>query len=306
MTWAGAPNPYLPGNPSTVYYYTANTTTKDDVLIDVEDASSRTERSIIEKETTAPGLASGGGGGGGDGAVPVYRLDRLTTKASQPDGPTEDGCSSRYLYANLYGTAAEGFLKVCTRRDILYQYAILKVVVPYGFDVFDAAGAATFGEYDARYFSVSSHICNETSELPFWTVNHRLMARLLGTDAAGAAGQAFYLFFAPAEYVRDLAAAQFGPSMAPTPPVYEWGGFRGYLLGIPDFAFVFRYREPGATWGGNPARSPCYATPLENQPVQGLGDFTPEIYGANFATFGDFEAAAAIGAVQANQPWPSS
>ena len=43
--------------------------------------------------------------------------------------------------------------------------------------------------------------------------------------------------------------------------------------------------------------SPCYANPVENRPLEadGLGEYTPEIYGCNFDSLDDFLAAPSCG-----------
>jgi len=75
------------------------------------------------------------------------------------------------------------------------------------------------------------------------------------------------------------------------------------MLAAPDFAFIFRYRVPNLSWGGNPAYSPCYQWPFENQPIQNLTT-RPEIFGANFESLDDFMNAYNIGDVSRDN-WPS-
>lgn len=302
MIWEGGQNPYIPGNPSTIQYYlqenvenpssSSNNSTTDTRFspkyVDEPSNSNRTSVSSVSSY---------------DGFVPVYRLDKATTKISQPDGHSESGCSASYLFAPLFsGIPFELGFNGC--RETLFQYGLMKVLIPYAFDVFDTADV-TFQSYDARYFSVGAHQCNATRMMPFWTVNTRLMAALLQESAAGAAGRAAYIFFAPPEDVREAAIAQFGV-VGPTPPTHSWGGFTGHLLATPDYAFIFRYRAPAPGWAGNPELAPCYATPIENQAVTGLGDWAPSIYGDNFASFADFSTAPSIGSVIAGSSWPAS
>ena len=131
------------------------------------------------------------------------------------------------------------------------------------------------------------------------------MASFLNMTAHQATGQPFYVFFAPLEDVRSLAQEQDSQDV---PPTLEWGGYKGYVLGMPDYSFIFRFREPSSEWEGSPANAPCFDSPLVNEAIKGgvLGEWLPEIYADDFDSFDDFVAADHISAVTANQDWPSS
>ena len=296
-----SPNPYLEGNPSSVFYYAvppaAAAAVPSAAKVAAKSSSSVARRAGAEEVSTTAVSA------GLKGSVPVYRLDKTMTKISQPDGHSDSGCSSAYLFANLYLTPYEGLLKACERRDVKYTHGIVKVQIPKTFDVFDDDNVL-FEDYDTRYFSVGAHLCDKAGVLPFWTVNTRLMAKYLNLSVADAAGKSFYIFFAPSETVRSVALSQFGPSLSSVPPTFSWGGFSGYLLAAPDFAFIFRYRSPSASFGGNPENSPCFDDPFKNEPVSGLGEWAPQIFGDNFRTLEEFQNAEEIGAVKANEAWP--
>lgn len=121
--------------------------------------------------------------------------------------PRPPCCSSSYLVANLGDEATPPAAAPCDYA-LRYSHAVMRVRVPYTFDVSadasaDGGDGATFDAYDTRYFSVGTHACRNASSapLPFWTVNARMMATFLGKSARDAAGDDFFIFFAPQEQV---------------------------------------------------------------------------------------------------------
>jgi len=109
-----------------------------------------------------------------------------------------------------------------------------------------------------------------------------------------------YVFFMPTEDVEDLVDLQKPPNK--TPPIVEWGGFKGYVLGPPKFSVILRYRDPNPDWIGSPGKANCFIDDAQNQPIeQGeLGEYTPEIYGDSLANFEKGK----IGPVDNDKPWP--
>mmetsp|Transcript_47434 Transcript_47434/g.60917 ORF Transcript_47434/g.60917 Transcript_47434/m.60917 type:complete len:131 (-) Transcript_47434:61-453(-) len=130
------------------------------------------------------------------------------------------------------------------------------------------------------------------------------MSEFLNDTCKNIANSYFYIFFAPPDEVREYAESTQPGGLQSTPPKYEWGGYKGYLLGLPDFAFIFRYRVNNPNWPGNPENAPCYPIALLNQPITNIGDgWLPEIYGDNFDSFAAFENASSIGPIVPGGDW---
>lgn len=287
MTWTDAPNPYVVGDLSTVSYYTVNESNKGHIQLKEEEE---------ERKQHVPFII-----GDNSSSLPlsVYRLDAALSKLVQPDGHSDTKCSGSYLFSSLYNNPQ---IASCEKTDLkpLYNYAIMKVTIPYTFNVFDD-NEQTFNDYDARYFSVSSHLCSSdlNNTLPFWSVNTRMMSDFLNKTSLESANEPFYLFFAPIDDVRNYASESSNQGeLTSTPPVFEWGIYQGFLLAIPDFNFIFRYRVPNSNWLGNPDRSPCYKAPQVNQPVSNIStEWVPEIFGDNFDSFEQFVNSNTIGPI---------
>jgi hypothetical protein len=287
--WDGGSNPYIVGDTSTVGYYTS----QDEEAKDPSHQISSDKKTMHTEEK----------GDAGESPLNVYRLDVALSKLVQPDGHSDTKCSASYLFANLYNNPE---IASCEKPDFapMYNYAVMKVTIPYAFNVYDD-NEITFNDYDVRYFSVSSHLCNKelNNSLPFWTVNTRMMANFLNATALEAANEPFYLFFAPIEDVQQYVLDNDPDGLLDksTPPPYEWGIYKGFLLAIPDFSFIFRYRISNANWAGNPNRSPCYDSPRANQPVSNIdAEWIPEIFGDNFDSFDEFENADMIGPIKSS------
>lgn len=234
------------------------------------------------------------------GEVYVYRVDKLNSETRFAGEEPNKGCLTTYLFSTFLttladcGTIDEGFL----------QYGVMRIKVPNTYDSTMPCG--DMGSYDALYYSVSSHQCKGTSSdglLPFWTVNARMMKNTPSDDGY------VYVFWAPVADAREIKRQQ---STNPgdnywEPPIIEWGGRRGYLLGLPTLAFFFRYKAPDTSWEGWPGNAPCYDTPDQNQPITDqLGDWCPELYGQTFASYDAFINAPSIGVVPRDGPWPAS
>lgn len=213
----------------------------------------------------------------------VYRLDKLTSKYAIADDVAADGCSQSYLFAAPNSSKQDVFM--------------LRVKLPNTF-IDSNNPDKIFGNYQVRYFSISSNIFSfngQVNPLDFWTANSRLMKRYV--DKHGYA----YVFFAPDEYVHQVAQQQ-GLESSTQAPVVKWGNYAGLLLGKPDI-IIMRYKVPSSLWQGSPINAKCYDSPSQLKPVtkEELGEYTPEIYADSFSNF----LTGKIGQVYNNLDWPN-
>ena len=176
-------------------------------------------------------------------------------------------------------------------KYLVMRVKLMSVVVPSDTTPPDA----TFGAYDARYFSVGAHVCTAHSQgdalLPWWTVNARMLEASADSDGFA------HVFFLPPDDARALQAAQARDTW--DAPALAWGERAGRVLGVPDFGVLLRYRVPSPGWEGSPANAPCFATPEMNQPLAegALGDFTPELFGCDYGSLDEFLNASSCGAL---------
>ena len=277
-----APNPYVAGN-ETVFAQFSRASGAG-----VGSGAGRAARATAARATAA---ASGG-------TLALYRPDKQTSSGLGFDGATLDDCADTYISTMQSYDASKD---ACEPHGVSppvgnFSFLVLRAKLPRVLVASDAAPPdATFGEYDARYFSVGSHICgayeqDDDAELAWWTVNARMLAASADGDGVGT------VFFVPRDDARALQAAQGRDAW--DAPELSWGdALAGRVLGTPDLAVILRYRVPSAAWEGSPANAPCYANPVENRPLEadGLGEYTPEIYGCNFDSLDDFLAAPSCG-----------
>jgi len=270
----GLSNPYITGNPS-VFAYEPSPPPKAGIACKISSSQNSSRLPLpphIQQTYSAP-----------VGAVPVYRLDRFTSQVILADDIAEDGCTRAYLFAEPNTTELQVFM--------------LRVKLPSTF-IDDDTPDISFGDYQARYFSVSSHRTDFTVDkntISYWGVNARMMKPL--TDADGYA----YVFFTPDSFSQDLARKQgCNPGV---PPIISWGRYSGYVLGSPSYSIIIRYRAPQKTWVGSPENAVCYLSPKSLMPLHPgeLADFTPEIYGGMLDAFSE---KGQIGPINNKEPWP--
>lgn len=216
------------------------------------------------------------------GKIGLYRPDRITSQRVFADEVAADGCSMAYLFG---------------QKESNQEIAILRIKVPTTF--IDSNNPDTiFGNYQARYFSVSANrkYAESSLYLDYWSVNARMLKKYADSESYA------YVFFAPNEFTHALALKQHTPKTQP--PVMTWGKYTGYILGEPDFAIILRYRVPNPKWQGSPENAICYATSQDLAPVSKseLGDYTPEIYGDTLKHFRQGN----LGIVNNKSSWPVS
>ena len=276
----GEPNPYVKGN-ETVFAQFANAT-----------AARAAAAPAAGRAAPASKAAAGGG------TVALYRPDKQTSSGLGFDGAVLDDCADTYVSTMQSYDSSKA---ACEPHGVSppvgnYSFLVLRAKLPRVLVAFDTASPdAIFGEYDARYFSVGSHVCgaygaDDDAELAWWTVNARMLAASVDGDGVGT------VFFVPRDDARALQVAQGRDAW--DAPELSWGdALAGRVLGTPDLAVILRYRVPSAAWEGSPANAPCFANPLENQPLEAdaLGEYTPEIYGCNFDSLDEFLAAPSCG-----------
>ena len=213
------------------------------------------------------------------GEINLYRVDRETSMSVVADELSFDGCSKGYLYA----TKSEN-----------QNFCILRIKLGSTF-ISSETPDVIFGDYDCREITVSSHVLDEESAvLDFWSISSLMLNDYVDNEGYS------YVFFAPASYVMEQVTLQNTPSTQP--PVIEWGKYKGYLLGSPEYAMIIRYRMPNKLWIGSPENAVCYLTPEDNQPVtiDELGDFCPQMFGGSYQDFLE----GTIGSVRHDENWP--
>lgn len=304
-------NPYTEGNPSVFAYNASNLQTSNDNIVNPASnmltisTKSSVKTSLINRQFNLPhpnNTIDNTNKINVDGKIAMYRLDKLSSTEVTADDIAPDGCSRAYLYGNK----AES-----------QQVEVIRIKVPTTFIESDTPDTI-FGNYQASYFSISSHKIQDTPPPPpqtshnvsnanneesqpqpqllsYWSVNSRMLSKYADKDGYA------YVFFAPDDYVNNLAIEQNTP--ATQPPVLTWGNYTGYVLGDPSYSIILRYRDPSSTWQGSPENAICYATPEQLKPVtmKELGEYTPEVFGGTMDEF----LQGNIGIINKNAVWPS-
>ena len=277
------PNPYVYGNPTVMSYYQLPSNNISSV------GFSEGFLLLQNHETVVRPQAPVGQGDFLPGQIPLYRLDKVSSRRDLADDVAEDGCSKAYLFGYRSCDAQEMF--------------IVRVKVPFTFlrDM-DTSPDMVFDSYQTRYFSISANQVipeydtydNYTAPL-YWSVNARMLLQYMDSDGYAV------VFLSPNNFTQSLAAQQKLDETEP--PVMTWGRYTGYVLGDPSYAIILRYRAPLKSWQGSPENAQCYATPMLAQPlsVGELGDYTPEIFAGSLA---DFQSGS-IGVVEKDAAWPS-
>ena len=272
-----APNPYVAGN--------------ETVFAQFPRASGASVGGAAGRAARRPRL---GDRGGQRRHLALYRPDKQTSSGLGFDGATLDDCADTYISTmQSYDASKDACEPHGVPPPVGNFSLVLRAKLPRVLVASDAAPPdATFGEYDARYFSVGSHICgayeqDDDAELAWWTVNARMLAASADGDGVGT------VFFVPRDDARALQAAQGRDAW--DAPELAWGdALAGRVLGTPrprrHAVSEVSARAPTQTAArcrrrarreGSPSNAPCYANPVENRPLEadGLGEYTPEIYG---------------------------
>ncbi len=261
-------NPYIKGNPSVFSY--ENTVSKYIRNHEKSKLAAYPQRECIldvplrsEPDT---------------GEIYFYRLDHGTSEAWMADEINSDGCSEGYLCA----------------QNNAYEIMIMRYKLPDTFMHNDTPDLV-FGDYQCREFSACSQI--STNDMPvfdFWCVNSRMLNEMKDDDGY------VYVFYAANEFVQSLMSDM--PADSTTPPILQWGNYKGYVLGDPTYCILLRYRVPNPDWIGNPASSTCYDTMSSSLPLEKgeLGVYTPEMYGDTLENYNKGH----IGLVYSNLNWP--
>lgn len=297
-------NPYMDGNPS-VFAYTVSSLKNNNIIIDAVNhwatsINTSSKLNLLNRQFKLPQSNNSRVNTeqtNVDGKIAMYRVDKLSSTEVTADDIAPDGCSRAYLY----GYKAES-----------QQVEIIRIKVPTTF-IEDDTPDSIFGNYQASYFSISSHKTIDTPTpippvsrtkdeesqprlLSYWSVNSRMLNKYVDKDGYA------YVFFVPDEYVNNLAIEQHTP--VTQPPILTWGMYNGYVLGEPNYAIILRYRNPNSTWQGSPENAKCYATPEQLKPVtkQELGEYTPEVFGGTMNEFLN----GSIGIVNKYSGWPAS
>jgi hypothetical protein len=257
--------PFIPGNPS-VFSYLKHTHKETGNFGNVNKLFNFKKEglNIVER----------------DGENLFYRLGVSESQTRYTEGNSLDRGCSGYLYSDMQNG-----------QEIL----IMRIKVPTTF-VSSSSLDDVFGKYQCRELTVSSNIpSSKTPVLNFWTVSSLMLNSFKDPDGYA------YIFFAPDDFVKNLATEQGTPDFIP--PTLIWGEYTGYVLGQPLKDLIIRYREASNDWTGNPEN----VTPVEKStPTQAtsamLGEYLPEVFGDTLEHFN----AGYIGAVYNNQSWPSN
>ena len=287
----GIPNPYEYGNPTVMSYYQLPTTasTAQSVINTSRKEFSRRFPIIPTRKPVLP-LVPLNHDDFLPGQIPLYRLDKVSSRLDLADDVAEDGCSRAYLFGS----------RSCDEQEMF----IVRVKVPFTFlRDFDTSPDMVFDSYQTRYFSISANqlipeydtFDNYTAPL-YWSVNARMLRKHMDSDGYAV------VFLSPNNFTQALAAAQKLDETEP--PVMTWGRYTGYVLGDPSYAIILRYRAPLKSWEGSPENARCYTSPSQVQPLSAgeLGEYTPEIFAGSLADF----LSGSIGAVKKQDAWPSS
>jgi len=278
---ASAPNPFIKGHPTAVAYASQArciaASAGGETRLDSPDTSQEFGVRTAALPSPSPASASCM-----DGNTFLYRMSQDFTLLSRADAPTGE-CSAGYLFAPAEGvTSYYSSLGLQNYVNVYnFSWGIIRMKVPV---VFNSAADETYrgswsdanpGGYEVNYLSVSSNVAAGVPDpnLPF-TVN-ALMLRAGGMMTPEGLS---YVLFAPAEVVRSVAVSN---STAPPKISLPRLGIMAYVLAAPSYAFMFRYKEPSASWSGSPGNVPCMAQFTEmNASIANcttLGQWAPQI-----------------------------
>lgn len=222
-------------------------------------------------------------------AIPVYRLSKYTTDTEfvveQKDVNT---CSNTYLFCRPISPEK-------SRQFDLKFYGILRIKVPNVYS--PLMGCQTMQDYDALYFSISAMQEKQRPNITsFWTVNSPMIEKTKDED-----GFAYVFWMPEVEFIGKFKLN------STTPPIIQWGDYKGYVLPAPTFAFYIRYKSPNPNWKGSPVNAKCHLNEKTNKPVTSdqLGDWLPSAYGENFKNFDAFINSKSIGIIENSKgkPW---
>jgi hypothetical protein len=220
----------------------------------------------------------------------------------------------------LGGEVGVAFFLVCPGinaeiKQQLLTCGILRIKVPYTYSPRLEPKVTTQQNYNVQYFSAGFHVSYNpfplVSSLPgFWTVNGTMLQQLQDEDGYA------YLFYIRTDLWPSYIAANPGFDFKlKTPPIIQWGKYKGYLCGQPTYVLILRYKEANPEWIENPVHACCYASPASNKPIAAtqLGGFVPEVYNvtpqqdADIGTdYQNFIQLPDIGVVPQNEEWPVS
>ena len=292
----GVPNPFVPGNAATNSYGNSNSLKSH--------SPEPVEQTIVDPVVPLLPFQYQNSMTGQQG---VFRLDRISSQVvtTHIDGGGQEPCLGTYLACP--GEGAE-----FKQQNLTYGIMRIKVPNTYCPSLSSSSSSSTTTQpnVDVQYFSAGFHVAYnpypDVSKLPaFWTVNGTMMREIMDADG-----------YAHVFWIKDISTYNGeGFSIKQrTPPIIQWGKYKGYLMSAPTYAIIFRYKQANPNWIGNPAgtNTCCYPGPKVNQPISSskLGGFCPEVFNItsdqSVQNFDGFMALDHIGAVTKDGPWPTS
>lgn len=193
--------------------------------------------------------------------IGVFRPDRQTSQQWGQEGGEPNECSVSYLIS---------FLPQNEQKQNIVPFGYIKIKLPSYYET-QICSQLSSDTLDVYYFSITAGQNKDSFLYPFWTVNFHMMKPMATTDGFA------YVFWGPREHVMSQRTPDTPKDL---PPIVRIQNIQGYMLGYPEFAFLFRYRGPDADWKGYVGKAPCYDTPAQEQPIRDvLGDFGPKVVG---------------------------
>lgn len=213
----------------------------------------------------------------GSSYLPVYRPDAVTSQMIGGEEAKSGLCSTTYLYSIVSHTPITSIMDSPTE---VYPYGWIKIKLP---NVYDSSIQKNpSNEYDALYYSVT-FASSTTQHEPcsqYWSVNAEMMKKYITKDGY------VYLFWAP---ITDISQ-----KIGTTPGIVTTKtGIQGYILPIPTYALIWRFKAPNPNFPGAPNNAKCYPTLISNKGIRtemirdGI-NYCPIVFGTYANTLNEF------------------